>query len=102
MLSSALPMNRVGCGSQTRRSGPRLCEAQRFMVPMRDCEVVEATHEPAPLAPALSRNGGEGGRRPREGESRFMAPTHVRILEAFPIRETQGRAGLSLPGHGAP
>src|SRR5439155_1615648 len=28
------------------RSGPRLCEAQRFMVPMRDCEVVEALHEP--------------------------------------------------------
>ena len=29
------------------RSGPRLCEAQRFMVPMRDRKVVEALHEPA-------------------------------------------------------
>src|SRR6184192_2244942 len=28
------------------RSGPRLCEAQRFMVPMRDRKVVEALHEP--------------------------------------------------------
>jgi len=28
------------------RSGPRLCEAQRFMVPMRDRKVVEAFHEP--------------------------------------------------------
>ena len=62
---------------------------------------VFAFHEPAPLTPALSANGGEGGRRPGEGDSRFMPPTHVRILEVFPIRETQGRAGLSLPGHGA-
>src|SRR5207248_10666689 len=28
------------------RSGPRLCEAQRFMVPMRDSGIVEAFHEP--------------------------------------------------------
>ena len=54
---------------------------------------------PSPLpSPPM---GGEGGRRPGEGDSRFMPPTHVRILEVFPIRETQGRAGLSLPGHGA-
>src|SRR5206468_11329077 len=28
-------------------------------------------------------NGGEGGRRPGEGDSRFMAPTHVQSLEVF-------------------
>jgi len=29
------------------RSGARLCEAQRFMVPMRDREVVETLHDPS-------------------------------------------------------
>src|SRR5438874_13292302 len=28
------------------RSGPRLCEAQRFMVSVRDSRTVEAFHEP--------------------------------------------------------
>jgi len=28
------------------RSGPRLCEAQRFMVPMRAQKRMEALHEP--------------------------------------------------------
>src|SRR5438552_9082745 len=37
------------------RSGPRLCEAQRFMVPTRDCEVVEASHEPQRGLPTLQR-----------------------------------------------
>ena len=36
------------------RSGPRLCEAQRFMVPVRDSGIVEATHEPSG-EPACSR-----------------------------------------------
>ena len=35
------------------RSGPRLCEAQRFMVPMRDRKVVEASHEPLRRATKL-------------------------------------------------
>ncbi|PYJ83983.1 MAG: hypothetical protein DME22_14275 [Verrucomicrobia bacterium] len=68
------------------RSGPRLCEAQRFMVPMRDRKVVEATHELYPLIPSFSPSGGEGARRAVEGDShRFMAPIHVRFLEVFAL-----------------
>src|SRR5580765_21602 len=47
-----------------------------FMVPMHGKNGVGAFHEPPPL-PALSTalGGGEGGRRPGEGDSnRFMVP----------------------------
>ena len=41
-----LSMNRAGCGSQTRGPDRGLCEAQRFMVPMRAQKRKEANHEP--------------------------------------------------------
>src|SRR5256885_9173822 len=72
------------------RSGPRLCEAQRFMVPMRAQKRKEAFHEPCPLIPAFSPSGGEGARRAVEGDcDRFMASIHVRILEVFPSHEPE-------------
>src|SRR5438876_1155590 len=49
------------------RSGPRLCEAQRFMVPMRAQKRVEALHEPPPHPIPLPLGGGEGARRAGEG-----------------------------------
>src|SRR5438876_2245405 len=49
------------------RSGPRLCEAQRFMVPMRAQKRMEALHEPPPHPIPLPLGGGEGARRAGEG-----------------------------------
>src|SRR5439155_393327 len=49
------------------RSGPRLCEAQRFMVPMRAQKRKEALHEPPPHPIPLPLGGGEGARRAGEG-----------------------------------
>ena len=70
------------------RSGPRLCEAQRFMVPMRAQKRKEAFHEPYPLIPSFSPSGGEGARRAVEGDSdRFMASIQVRILEVSSAHE---------------
>ncbi len=43
--------------------------------------------EPRPLTPSPSPTGGEGGRRPGEGDSRFMASTHVQFLEVFALHE---------------
>src|SRR5438132_4444362 len=42
------------------------------------------THEPRPLTPSLSPNGGEGARRAGEGDSAwFMAPMrHFEVMEA--------------------
>src|SRR5438309_984777 len=39
------------------RSGPRLCEAQRFMVPSRDSRIVEAFHEPLRTRQAQKSSG---------------------------------------------
>src|SRR5438034_5222685 len=50
-----------------------------FMVPMRDSEIVETSHEPYPLIPSFSPSGGEGARRAVEGDSdRFMVPMHAK------------------------
>src|SRR5207249_10095756 len=49
------------------RSGPRLCEAQRFMVPMRAQKRMEALHDPPPHPIPLPLGGGEGARRAGEG-----------------------------------
>src|SRR5438128_2576580 len=56
-------------------------------MPMHAQKRKVASHEPHPLTPSLSPNGGEGGRRPGEGDSWFMAPTHVQFLEVFPLHE---------------
>src|SRR5947208_6746891 len=59
------------------RSGPRLCEAQRFMVPMRAQKRMEALHEPYSQVIGNEQNN----------RDRFMASIHVRILEVFPPHE---------------
>src|SRR5437870_7923553 len=72
------------------RSGPRLCEAQRFMVPMRAQKRMEALHEPYSQVIGNEQNN----------RDRFMASIHVRILEVFPIHEpplSRPAATLSPP-----
>src|SRR6266542_5787098 len=62
----------------------------RFMVPMHAKKRKGALHEPPPL-PALSPalGGGEGGRRPGEGDSeRFMVP----------MRSEERKGALHEPG----
>src|SRR6266513_5940044 len=60
------------------RSGPRLCEAQRFMAPTHvQFSEVLPFHEPESGLPAIQRLT----------QTRFMAPTHVRILEVFALHE---------------
>src|SRR5436305_6315613 len=60
------------------RSGPRLCEAQRFMVPMRDRKVVEALHEPPLSGPSATLSPPCGERAGRGVPIRFMVPMHTR------------------------
>src|SRR6266545_6370485 len=62
------------------RSGPRLCEAQRFVVPRHARKRKEALHEPCLLSPSLSstQSGGEGARRAGEAAPRFMVPMRVK------------------------
>ncbi len=72
-------------------------EVLRFMVTMRDSEIVEAFHEPCLLSPALSsiRNGGEGARRAGEEVLRFMVTMRdLEIVEA-PQEPAPGSAGVS-------
>ena len=71
------------------RSGPRLCEAQRFMVPVRDCEVVEASHEPQKVAQASCLFGADRLEAcpTLQPAARFMAPTHVQFLEVSAAHE---------------
>src|SRR3989442_7870869 len=68
----------TGGSNRLDRLKPGLQAVRGCMVPMHGTKAVGAFHEPPPL-PALSpaSGGGEGGRRPGEGESdRFMAPMH--------------------------
>src|SRR5213594_1502126 len=74
-------------GADRLEACPTLQPAAWFMAPTRGGKTVGASHDLRPLTPSLSPNGGEGGRRPGEGDSRFMAPTHVRFLEVFPFHE---------------
>src|SRR5437016_11383798 len=66
-MNLRLSMNRASCGSQTRGPDRRLCEAQRFMVPMRAQKRMEALHEPPPHPIPLPLGGGEGARKAGEG-----------------------------------
>ena len=69
---------------------------RRFLASMRDFEIVGATHEPYPLIPSFSPNGGEGARRAVEGDSdRFMAPIHVLLWDVFATHEPQKVAQAS-------
>src|SRR5207244_8381664 len=45
---------------QIARSGPRLCEAQRLMVPVRYSRTVEAAQEPQKVAQASCLFGADG------------------------------------------
>ena len=51
--------------------------APPFMVPMRDAGIVEALHEPESGLPAIQRLT----------QTRFMAPTHVQILDVLALHE---------------
>src|SRR5438128_8737084 len=55
------------------RSGPRLCEAQRFMVPMRAQKRKDAFQEP-PLRPPPRNQEEESRTRTRTRTIGFMAP----------------------------
>src|SRR6185503_15729518 len=57
-----------------------------FMVPMRDQNVVEA-HEPLVRSSAFTRSGPPEGETPNPLLRWFMAPTHVKTLEVFPLHE---------------
>ena len=59
------------------------------MVPVRDCEVVEASHEPQKVAQASCLFGADRLEAcpTLQPAARFMAPTHVQFLEVFPSHE---------------
>src|SRR5439155_12026352 len=86
------------------RSGPRLCEAERFMVSMRDSSIVEAFHEPPLSRPSATLSPPCGERAGRGVPIWFMAPIHVRMLEVFPSHEppceTRSRQTSSPPPPG--
>src|SRR5437870_5923207 len=56
-----------------------------FMAPARACKIVGTLDEPS-LTPSLSSSGGEGGRRPGDGDrTGFMVPRRdsgVRLVES--------------------
>ena len=77
------------------RSGPRLCEAQRFMVPMRDSRTVEAFHEPggARLRRALTDSCGWEIRARRSLAPPFM-------VQMRPWKLSMNRAGCGSQTRG--
>src|SRR5437773_7335860 len=62
---------------------------RRFLASMRDFEIVGATHEPQKVARASCLFGADRLEAcpTLQPALRFMAPTHVRILEVFPFHE---------------
>src|SRR5947208_12045816 len=64
------------------RSGPRLCEAQRFMVPMRGRKAVETLHEPRGTSNIQRRTS--NGRR----ESSITSTFEVRCLYLGSVAST--------------
>src|SRR2546430_907276 len=70
------------CGERAGRGVPIW-----FMVPMRAQKRKEAFHEPESGLPAIQRFT----------QTRFMAPTHVRILEVFPLHEARGTSNIEHP-----
>src|SRR6266508_5194162 len=97
---------RSGLGVQKRQRTAAVQDAiasahapPRFMVPMRGQKTVGDAHEPAdPLTPSLSPAGGEGVRRPGEGDlHRFMVPMRAKNgVEAV----HEPRTGLLCAGGG--
>ena len=75
------------------RSGPRLCEAQRFMVPMHAQKRMKLSMNRPTPGPSQEGNSSSVPRHwlPSSGGvgGGFMAPTHVQFLEVFASHEPE-------------